>query len=91
MRFEWDEDKRLLNLAKHEIDFVDAEEVFENETYTVIDERFNYSETRLVTFGLLDGEVVAVVHTESANITRVISIRRATRNEEIIYFNQISN
>ena len=91
MRFEWDENKRLLNIRKHEIDFVDAEKVFENETYTFIDERFTYDETRFVTLGLLEGEVVAIVHTETDKIIRLISIRRATRNEEIIYYNQVAN
>ena len=29
-RFEWDEKKRLLNLEKHGIDFVDAVDIFED-------------------------------------------------------------
>lgn len=33
----------------------------------MIDERGDYGEERLVTFGLLDGRVVAVVHTETAD------------------------
>lgn len=31
MAFEWDDDKRLLNLQKHGIDFVDAQSVFAEE------------------------------------------------------------
>ena len=86
-----DENKRLINLQKHSIDFADAWQVFESNFYTFIDTRFDYGETRFVTFGLLDGEVVAVVHTETDEIIRVISIRKTTKNEERIYFEKIGN
>ena len=45
---------------------------------TVEDDRFDYGEERFVTFGLLQGHVVAVVHTESENYIRIISARKAT-------------
>jgi uncharacterized protein len=46
MRFEWDENKRFINLQKHKIDFADVWNVFENEVYTVLDDRFDYGEVR---------------------------------------------
>ncbi|MCT7983973.1 BrnT family toxin [Laspinema sp. A4] len=64
MEFEWDETKRLTNLRKHGIDFIDVSIIFDGNILTVEDERFNYGEQRLVTFGLLQGRVIAVVHTE---------------------------
>ena len=65
MRFEWDEAKRQLNLRRHRIDFVDAVEVFQVETVTVIDDRYEYGEMRFLTLGLVNGIVVAVSHTET--------------------------
>ncbi len=39
MEFEWDEAKRLSNLDKHGIDFLDIEEVFNGDIVTVEDDR----------------------------------------------------
>ena len=91
MEFEWDENKRLANIRKHGIDFIDVEVVFEGDTVTVEDDRFDYGEERFITFGLIEGQVIAVVHTERDNLIRIISARKATKNEEIRYFQQIAN
>ncbi len=37
--FEWDEDKRLANLRKHGIDFVDIPPVFDGDTVIIEDAR----------------------------------------------------
>ena len=91
MEFEWDEAKRKSNLRNHGIDFVGIEQVFEGETVTVLDDRFDYGEQRFVTFGLLDGRVVAIAHTETDEVIRIISVRKATKNEESSYFKEISD
>jgi len=91
MEFEWDETKRLTNLRKHGIDFIDVSIVFDGDIVTVEDDRFNYGEQRFVTFGLLQGRVVAVVHTEREECIRIISARKATKYEQQIYFEQLSN
>lgn len=67
------------------------EEVFEGDTVTVEDDRFDYGEERFITFGLIEGRVIAVVHTERDNLIRIISARKATKNEEIRYFQQIAD
>ena len=46
MKFEWDENKRFINLQRHGIDFADVWRIFENETHTIIDNRFDYDEIR---------------------------------------------
>lgn len=93
IRFDWDEQKRLENLNKHGIDFADLSELFENEIATELDERFDYGEERLLSFGLLLGEVVAVVHTETTDgddsLIRVISARKAEKYEQEYYFKKI--
>ena len=89
IEFEWDESKRLFNIHKHGIDFSDVPVVFDGLIVTVKDERFDYGEQRFVTFGLLQGQVVAMVHTESEDYIRIISTRKATKNEQKTYFEQI--
>lgn len=89
MQLEWDERKRRINLRKHGIDFIGCEAIFAGVTKTMLDDRGDYGEERFVTFGLLDGRVVAVVHTESADTIRVISIRKAKRREQKLYFQSI--
>jgi hypothetical protein len=86
MQFEWDEDKRLANVRKHGIDFADVPAVFDGDIVTIEDNRFDYGEQRFVTLGLLKGRVVVVVHTERNGVTRIISVRKATKYEEINYF-----
>jgi uncharacterized protein len=89
MDFEWDEKKRLINLSKHGVDFVDVPSVFDTDVVTVEDDRYNYGEQRFVTFGLLNGREIAVVHTDDDNLIRIISARRATKHEQRSYFEQL--
>ncbi len=90
MRFEWDEAKRQSNIQKHGIDFIGIENVFAGETVTILDDRCDYSETRFVTVGVLRGHVVVIAHTETDEAIRIISVRKATKNEEISYFKEIA-
>ena len=76
VRFEWDEAKRLSNLRRHGIDFAELAEVFERAPSTKVDDRYDYGEERFLTYGLLKGRVVAVVHTWEGDVVRVISARR---------------
>lgn len=91
MRFEWDEAERRKNLRLHGFDFLDSEEIFAGQTYSILDDRFEYGEVRTITFGMLNGTVVAIAHTESDEVTRIISIRKALKNEEEIYYKEIRN
>jgi uncharacterized protein len=91
MEFEWDEAKRLTNLLKHGIDFLDISIVFEGDTVTLEDRRYSYGEQRFIAFGLLRGQVVAVVFTERDDFIRIISARKATQYEQRTYFEQISD
>ena len=89
MRFEWDERKRRSNLEKHGVDFSDLASLFAGETVTVLDERFDYGEHRFITLGLLKGIVLTVAHTETDEVVRILSARKATRYEEETYFKEI--
>ena len=91
MNFEWDEAKRIANLRKHGIDFLDVAIVFDGDTLIVEDDRSDYGEQRFVTFGLLRGLVVAVVHTDRQDSIRIISVRKATKYEQKFYFEELFN
>jgi uncharacterized protein len=89
MTFTWDDKKCSSNLKLHDFDFNDAPTVFAGPTFTYEDDRFDYGEQRFVTLGILNGLVVSVVHIETLHRIHIISLRKATRNEQIIYFENI--
>ncbi|MGH9433290.1 MAG: BrnT family toxin [Terriglobia bacterium] len=91
MRYEWDEAKRQSNIQKHGIDFGGIEKAFAGTTLTILDDRFDYGETRFITLGLLSGRVVVIAHTETQRVIRIISVRKATKNEEASYFKEIAH
>lgn len=89
MKVVWDEAKRRTNLRKHGLDFADSEDVFAGLTCTIEDGRFVYGEQRFVTLGMLRDTVVVEAHTETPRELRIISMRKATRNEQTLYFENI--
>jgi uncharacterized protein len=86
---EWDEAKRQSNLLKHGLDFTDAELIFEHDVWEIEDTREDYGEERIITFGLLKGRVVILVHTPRASALRIISLRKADSDEEQLYFENV--
>jgi hypothetical protein len=70
---------------------VGIEEVFAGTTVTILDDRFDYDEPRFITLGLLGGRVVVIADTETHEVIRVISVRKATKDEETSYFKQIAD
>lgn len=84
MEFEWDAEKAETNLEKHGIRFEIATKVFcDPDRVTVIDDRFDYGEERLVTFGMIDSRlyVVVSVEDEATQTIRIISARKASKRE----------
>jgi uncharacterized protein len=68
------------------MDFVDAKDVFPGATFTFEDDRLSYGEQRFITIGLLRDVVVVIAHTERNDEIRIISMRKATKYEQKIYF-----
>jgi hypothetical protein len=91
MEFAWDDKKRKINLKNHGLDFADAEMVFSGATFTFEDDRFDYGEDRFITMGLLRGVVVVIAHTERGEAARIISMRKANKHEQEIFFQNLSN
>jgi len=78
--FEWDENKRAENIGKHDLDFVDAWQIFDAPMLVDVDDREDYRETRCFGIGFLKNFVVAIVFTEPDEQTiRIISLRRALK------------
>ena len=86
MNFEWDSVKNQRNIAKHGIDFADAVRIFEHPTLTVVDNRRNYGEKRIVAMGTVEDVILYVVYTVRDSVLRIISARRANRRERKKYF-----
>ncbi|MDP1906432.1 MAG: BrnT family toxin [Pseudomonadota bacterium] len=90
MRYTHDPAKRTANLKKHGYDFRDAPTVIESDqTVTFEDRRFSYEDQRFITLGMLRGVVVVIATTETDEEIRVISMRKAERNEEDIYYRNL--
>lgn len=77
----FDEAKRAATLAERGIDFADADALFEDPSYTVTDDRFDYPEPRFLTFGMLDGRLAMAAWTPTTDGIRVISMRKCNERE----------
>jgi len=72
---EWDEKKRLSNIAKHKVDFTDAARVFDGLIWAKQERRRDYGEDRFSAFGEVDGLLLYVVYTRRNDRIRIISAR----------------
>jgi uncharacterized DUF497 family protein len=86
MNFIWDEPKRQSNLKKQGLDFADAVKVFSGPVVLFEDQRENYGEQRMICIGLLDHLVVLIVHVESDDSIRIISMRKADSDETDLFY-----
>jgi len=90
MQFEWDEAKSTANLRKHGVGFEESVTVFgDPRSLTIFDAEHSDQEDRYIDIGLSSsGRVLVVVYTERDDSIRIISCRRATRNERRQYERQ---
>ena len=89
VRFEWDDNKEQINIAKHGIDFTTAARVFEDKNrLELYDEAHSDIEDRYITIGEINGVaiIVFVVYTERGDAIRLISARKATKQERRAYY-----
>jgi uncharacterized DUF497 family protein len=75
--FEWDEDKRRENLAKHSVDFTAIDGFDWSRAITREDKRVDYGENRFRTTGRIGERVYARVFTSRNGRVRIISLRKA--------------
>ena len=85
--YEWDEAKREANLVKHGVDFMDALEVFADPLRVErVNRRREYAEERPEVVGMVRDQMLFVVYTLRGEVRRLISARRASRNERRAYY-----
>ena len=88
MRYEWDDDKNIANKKKHDgIGFETAVRVFlDNKRIEKFDDKHStLTEERWNVLGLVL-DVLFVVYTERKDTVRIISARKATKEEEKEYY-----
>lgn len=87
MQFEWNPQKATSNFQKHGVSFWEAATVFQDAlSITYPDSDHSIGESRYVMIGLSRyGQLLVVAHAERGNRIRIISARRATRNEQRFY------
>jgi uncharacterized protein len=82
---EWDEVKRLANLAKHECDFRDVPFMDWDHALVIPDLRFDYPEPRFWAFAMLGWRLHMAVICYRGKKVRVISFRKANDKEIKLY------
>jgi uncharacterized protein len=89
IKFIWDSNKAESNLKKHNVSFSEAESVFYDEfAVQFFDEDNSVSEDRFIMLGMSnESRVLVVCHCErdEGNSIRIISARKATKNERKFY------
>jgi len=89
LRFEWNEDKVEGNLRKHKISFEEAKTVFHDENARIIpDPEHSEQKERFILMGMSAGLKMLVVchcYRESEEVIRIISARKATKQEASFY------
>jgi uncharacterized DUF497 family protein len=83
--FEWDDKKAKSNLKKHDVSFEEAQSVFfDDQAIQFWDDNNTDNEDRFLMLGLSNKfRILLVVHCfrESESTIRIISARKATKNE----------
>ena len=89
IRFEWDENKNSSNQKKHGVSFEEAQTVFYDENALLIDDPdHSQEEERFILLGfshMANMLVVCHCYRQSDSVIRIISARKATKNEERAY------
>lgn len=88
--FEWDENKNRINQTKHGITFEEAKTVFYDDNAIVFDDPdHSMEEERFLILGFSKRENLCIVshcYRDKDNTIRIISARKATKNEAKIYY-----
>ena len=89
INFKWDPVKAESNIKKHKVSFIEAKSVFYDEfAIQFFDDDSSESEDRFLMLGMSkESRVLIVSHCERdpGNTIRIISARKATKNERKFY------
>ena len=85
MAIAYDPAKRDWTLRERGLDFEHAEAVFAGPTFDRLDDRRDYGERRVITFGMLQDRMVVLVWTPRGGARHIISMRKANEREQAHY------
>lgn len=86
---EYDLRKQQDTLKHRGLDFNDAPTLFAGKTFSMLDNRQDYGEERIITVGKLSGKVTIIVWTQRGEKRRIISMRYANERERQRYENHL--
>jgi len=84
IKFEFDENKSHSNLEKHGIDFVDAQQLWNDSDLLEIPAK-TADEPRFLIIGMIAEKHWSSVVTYRSNFIRIISVRRSRKEEVALY------
>ena len=84
MEYEWDESKRFETLETRGVDFAEIYDFDWDTAETRRSDRNN--EARWTSLGMIANRLYHVVWTERGENRRIISLRKANRREERVYY-----
>ena len=89
LKFEWDIAKNEKNKRKHKISFEEAKTVFYDDNAILFDDPdHSLEEERFLILGISQTEKLCIVshcYRDNENVIRIISARKATKNETKVY------
>ena len=89
LHFEWDEQKARTNASKHGVTFEEAQSVFRDDQARLIDDPdHSNDEDRFILLGLSSSLKLLVVchcYRIEGNVIRIISARKASSREKMLY------
>lgn len=85
MQISYGPEKRRITIERRNLDFEAATELFDGQHFTRTDLREEYGEDRFTSVGMIEADVVVVVWTDREDSRRIISMRKANRDERRYY------
>ena len=92
MKFEWDENKNEYNKQEHGVSFKEASSVFDDDEALIVDDiKHSFNEERFLIIGksYLDRVLYVCFCERSGDIIRLISARKADKEEREEYYAHI--
>jgi uncharacterized protein len=89
MAYEWDEEKRKANVKIHRVDFTAAVEFEWQSAVVEVDDREDYRELRERALGFIGARLHMLVFTRRGDNIRIISLRKAEKQEVREYAKKI--
>ncbi len=90
MSYQWDPVKAKSNVKKHGLEFADSTGVFDDPEAITMEDSDSEGEKRFLSIGLdVLGRIIVVTYTYRGDDIRLISARKATKQEVRIYEKRI--